>query len=340
MHQVWFAQSSLPASHCLVFAFALLTSSTPCEKPLRSCTLNTQIMHFGHMRCFLSALCYSLARVVFVFTFTFATSAAQIENKYKDKEEFEQWLTAFGRHEVKNLCDRALWRHRLCTLDTRAVSCLPFATFSSAWLLSSPLPASTFATSSAQIENEFKDKEEFEQWLTAFGRHQVKNLCNRALWRHRLCTLDTRAVSCLPFATFSSAWLLSSPLPASTFATSSAQIENEFKDKEEFEQWLTAFGRHQVKNLCNRALWRHRLCTLDTCAVSCLPFVTLSRAWFLSSRLPASTFATSSSQIENRFKDKEECKQWLTAFGCRDREKEVDQLASGCDRYTVLNLVN
>ena len=267
MHQVWFAQSSSPASHCLVFAFALLTSSTPCERPLRSCTLDTQIMHFGHMRCFLSALCYSFARVVFVFAFTFATSAVQMENKFKDKEEFEQWLTALGRHQVKSLCDRALTRHRLCILDTRAVSCLPFVTLSRAWFLSSPLPASTFATSSAQIENKFKDKQEFEQCLTAFGRHQVKNLCDRALWRHRLCTLDTRAVSCLPF-------------------------------------------------------------------------VTLSRAWFLSSPLPASTFATSSSQIENKFKEKEECEQWLTAFGCRDQEKEVDQLASGCHRYTVLNLVN
>ena len=118
------------------------------------------------------------------------------------------------------------------------------------------------------------------------------------------------------------------------------QIGNRFKDKEEFEQWLTAFGRHQVKNLCDRALWRHRLCTLDTRAFSCLPFVTLLRAWFLSSPLPASTFATSSSQIENKFKDEEECEQWLTAFGCRDQEKEVDQLASGCHRYTVLNLVN
>ena len=100
MHQVWFAQS-LAASHCLVFAFALLTSSTPCEKPLRSCTLDTQIMRFGHMRCFLSALCYSFARVVFVFAFTFVTSAAQLGNKFKDKEQFEQWLTAFGRHQVK-----------------------------------------------------------------------------------------------------------------------------------------------------------------------------------------------------------------------------------------------
>ena len=82
MHQVWFAQSSSPASHCLVFAFALVTSSTPCETPLRSCTLNTQIMHFGHTSFFLSALCYS-----FVAWFlssplpasTFATSSAQIE---------------------------------------------------------------------------------------------------------------------------------------------------------------------------------------------------------------------------------------------------------------------
>ena len=168
----------------------------------------------------------------------------------------------------------------------------------------------------------------------------MKHLCNRALWRHSLCTLDTRAVSCLPFVTLSRAWFLSSPLPAFTFATSSAQIENNFKDKEEFKQWLTAFGRHLVKNLCDRALWRHRLCTLDTRAVSCLPFVTLSRAWFLSSPLPAPTFGTSSSQIENKFKDKEECKQCLTAFGCRDQEKEVDQLASGCHRYTVLNLAN
>ena len=78
MHQVWFVQSSSPASHCVVFAFALLTSSTPCEKPLRSCTLDTQITHFGHMRCFLSALCYSFVRVVFVFAFTFATRAAQM----------------------------------------------------------------------------------------------------------------------------------------------------------------------------------------------------------------------------------------------------------------------
>ena len=189
-------------------------------------------MHFGHMRCFLSALCYSFARVVFVFAFTFATSAAQVKNKFKDKEECEQWLKAFGRHQVKDLCDRALWRHRFCTLDTRAVSCLPFVTLSRAWFLSSSLPASTFATSSAQIENKFKDKEEFEQWLTAFGRHQVKNLCNRALWRHRLCTLDTRAVSCLAFVTLSRAWFLSLPLPASTFATRSSQTENKFKDKE------------------------------------------------------------------------------------------------------------
>ena len=56
------------------------------------------------------------------------------------------------------------------------------------------------------------------------------------------CTLDThimhfgqRAVSCLPFVTLSVAWFLSSPLPASTFATSSSKIENKFKDKEEFE---------------------------------------------------------------------------------------------------------
>ena len=72
----------------------------PVKKRLRSCTLDTQIMHFGHMRCFLSALYYSFARVVFVLAFTFATSAAQIENKFKDKEELEQWLTAFGRHQV------------------------------------------------------------------------------------------------------------------------------------------------------------------------------------------------------------------------------------------------
>ena len=267
MHHVRFAQSSSPASHCLIFALALLTSSTPCEKPLRSCTLDTQIMHSGDMRCLLSALCYSFAHVVFVFAFTFATSAAQIEHKLKDKEEFEQWLTAFGRHRVIGICDCALWRHRLCTLDTRAVSCLPFFTLSRALFLSLPFPASTFATSSSQIENKFKDKEKFEQWLTAFGRHQVKKLCDRAVWRHRLCTLDTRAVSCLPF-------------------------------------------------------------------------VTLSRAWFLSSPLPASTFATSSSQIEINFNEKEECEQWLTAFGCRDQEKEVDQSASGCHRYTVLNLVN
>ena len=112
------------------------------------------------------------------------------------------------------------------------------------------------------------------------AQNPVKSLCDRGLWTLRLCTFDTRAVSCLPFVTISRVWLLSSPLPASTFATSSAQIENKFQDKEEFEQWLTAFGRHQVKNLCDRALWRHRLCTLDTRAVSCLPFVTLSRAWF------------------------------------------------------------
>ena len=138
-------------------------------------------------------------------------------------------------HSVKSLCNRALGTHRLCTSDTRVVSCLPFVTLSVAWFLSLPLPASTFATSSAQMENEFKDREELEQWLTAFRRRQVKNLCDRALWsarRHRLSTLDTRAVSCLPFVTVSFAWFLSSPLPACTFATSSAQIENKFKDKD------------------------------------------------------------------------------------------------------------
>ena len=95
-----------------------------------------------------------------------------------------------------------------------------------------------------------------------------------------------------------------------------------------------------VEKPLDRALWRHRLCTLDTRAVSCLPFVTLSHAWFSALHLPASTFGTSSSQIENKFKDKEECEQWLTAFGCRDQEEKVDQLASGCHRYTVLNFVN
>ena len=115
MHQVWFAQSLSPARHCLVFAFALVTSSTPCEKSLRSCTFETQIMHFGHTRCFLSALCYSFVAWLLslpLLASTFATSSAQIETKFKDKEAFKQWLTAFGRHQVKNLCDRALWRHR------------------------------------------------------------------------------------------------------------------------------------------------------------------------------------------------------------------------------------
>ena len=87
-------------------------------------------------------------------------------------------------------------------------------------------------------------------------------------------------------------------------------------------------------------IWTHRLCILDTRAASCLPFVTLSVTRFLSSPLPASSFATSSPQIEIKFKDKEEFEQWLTAFACRDQEKAVDQLASVCHRYTVLNFVN
>ena len=133
MHQIWIAQSSPPASHCLVFAFPLVTSSTPGKKCLRSCTFDTQTMHFGHTSCFLSALCYSLVALFLSSPLpasTFATSSAQIENKFKDKEEFEQWLSAFGRHQVNNLCDHALWRHRLCTLNTCAVSCLPFVTLS------------------------------------------------------------------------------------------------------------------------------------------------------------------------------------------------------------------
>ena len=167
MHHVWFAQSSSPASHCLVFAFALITSSTLGEEPLRSCTLDTQIMHFGHTSCFLFRLRGFLSSPLPASTF--ATSSAQIENKFKDKEELEQWLTAFGRHQVKTLCVRAPRNHRLYTLDTRAVSCLPFVTHSVAWFLSSLLPASTFATSSSRIYNKFNEKEELEQWLTAFG---------------------------------------------------------------------------------------------------------------------------------------------------------------------------
>ena len=151
---------------------------TPDEKPLRSCTLETQIMHFRHTHCFLSALCYSFARGVFVFGFAclplrhqLCANSKQVEGRGRIRTVADCIRQTPGE---KNPCNGALWRHRVCTLDKRAVSCLRFVTLSRAWFLSLPLPASTFATSSAQIENKFKDEEEFEQWLTAFRRHQVK----------------------------------------------------------------------------------------------------------------------------------------------------------------------